>query len=193
MNEHFLIYESANHDSLAQQVLEGAFTVEQLRAKAKNASEEELKIIKENAVFCGKYNKLIEEGLFGFGAPNQRGILRKTADAITSRMGGIKGQTRNKLIEIYQKVWKEFNTYIKKQSALGNDNAATFGNVQKFLGQLGIDPALIGTTFTNGEYAMVDQATTQSKNDLAKFIYQVLQAHYQGGKTNTKYRPPANI
>lgn len=193
MNEHFVLYESANYDSLAQQVLEGLFTPEQLKNKVKTASEEELNIIKENAVFCGKYNQLIEEGLFGFGTPNQRGILRKTADAITSRMGGIKGQTRNKLIEIYQKVWKEFSTYLKKQSALGNDDAGTFANVQKFLHHLGLDAALIGNTFANSEFAQVDQTLVQDKNALAKFIYQVLQAYYQGGKPQVRYRPPNQI
>lgn len=198
MNNHFLMYESANYDSLAQQVLEGAFTPDQLRAKLKNISEDELKIVEENIVFCGKYKqlideKLIEEAWFGLGTPNQRGKTRALWDKALGKMGNIKGQTRNKLIDVYQNVWKEFSTYLKKQSAMGNDNAGTFGNVQKFLGHFGIDPTIIGNTFNNGEFAMVDQTTPQHKNDLAKFIYQVLQAHYQGGKIKPSYRMPASM
>lgn len=198
MNNHFVIYESANHDSFSQQILEGAFTPDQLREQIKNSSAEQLKVIEENIKFSGKYKqiideKAIEEAWFGLGTPNQRGKTRALWDKAAGKMGGVKAQTRNKLIEVYQKVWKEFNNYLKKQAGLGNDQAATFATVQKFLNHVGLDAALIGNTFTNGEFAGVDQTLVQDKNALAKFVYQVLQAYYQGGKPQVGYRPPNQI
>lgn len=198
MNNHFIIYESANYDSFAHQILEGAFSSEQLSEQIKNSSAEQLKIIEENIKYCGKYkelidSKIIEEAWFGLGTPNQRGKTRALWDKAAGKMGGVKAQTRNKLIEVYQKVWKEFNNYLKKQSALGNDQAATFASLQKFLNHVGLDAALIGNTFTNGEFASVDQTLVQDKNALAKFVFQVLQAYYQGGKPQVGYRPPSQI
>ena len=198
MNNHFVIYESANFDSFSQQILEGAFTPNQLREQIKNSSAEQLKVIEENIKFCGKYKeiideKAIEEAWFGLGTPNQRGKTRALWDKAAGKMGGLKAQTRNKLIEVYQKVWNEFSNYLKKQSALGNDQAGTFSTVQKFLNHLGLDAALIGNTFNNSEFAQVDQTLAQDKKALAKFIYQVLQAYYQGVKPQVGYRPPNQI
>jgi hypothetical protein len=152
---------------------------------------------------------LVEQGLvneiFG-GAPAQRSIGGAIKDKVAGAFKGEESGTRNKLTEIYQKVWAEYmnyvrhiSTYAKQQRGLGG-NAPTAPEsadtlVDFLMKVLKIDPKIINAAFTGAGQAQ--DAPSLAKKDIGAIIYKALQLRYQGNGTpaayQSKFQLPASL
>lgn len=192
MNEHFVIYESAMYDeSFEKQIMNGDFSVEQLREKVKTISDEQFKILKENINFSGKYSKEVIEEL---SAPKQRGFFQALGQETLGR-GTVKNSTNNKLIEVYKNVWKEYTQYVKKQQGLGNNVANSLKTAATLLGGMGIDPALLNSVKA-AKFKRINVDKQVDNQTVGNFIYSVLQQHYQGSAATdhqANYQLPQSI
>jgi hypothetical protein len=151
---------------------------------------------------------LVEQGLVNeiFGAPSQRGFVQSAKDKVAGVFGGQESGTRNKLTEIYQKVWAEYinyvkhiSTYAKQQRGLGGNSSVAPESadtlVDFLMKVLKIDPKIINAAFTSAGQAQ--DAPSLAKKDVGAIIYKTLQLRYQGNGTpaayQSKFQLPASL
>ena len=122
--------------------------------------------------------------------PRQRTAWQGVKDRTIGALGGKVSSSRNKLTDIYNKVWAEYTKSSKKQSGIKNTSGGivyTIDNAQDLLETMGVDPAIIQQVATSGGYG-------DSREDAGAFIYAVLQAKYgQGAAYKPSFKLPPKI
>ena len=156
---------------------------------------------------------LIGDGLLLeiFGqAPSQRGMMGAMKDKVAGAMGGQESGMRNKLVEVYKKVWAEWIAYSKQLSqyaaqqkglGAGTDkrvSMSTPDNVVSFLQSIGFNDKVIGQLGkefpfhkkdATGSKTDFDNQNPLDKDTVGKVLYRALQLQYQGSVQQPKYQP----
>lgn len=157
-------------------------------------------------------NYLIDRGILQEvwgGAPNQRGMLQAGKDKLVGAFGGQESGTRNKLVELYKKVWTEYINFIKSrkqsqsrmrglggQPTQGVSGDMTYDSIVTFLIGFGMNKIVTVLAkefpFRDTRTQNYDTATKLDKKKVGEILYRALQLYYQGQsqqQTQTNYRP----
>jgi uncharacterized protein YecA (UPF0149 family) len=137
--------------------------------------------------------------------PRQRSMWQAAKDKVGGALGGQESGSRNKIVELYQKVWAEYikytkhlsttaNNYAAQQRGLGNTsapqntNAMTGDNMTEFLLKvLKLDPKVINAAFKQSN--VQQDAPTIDKKQAGAIIYKALQLRYQSAAPQQQYTP----
>lgn len=149
---------------------------------------------------------LVDRGILqeAWGTPSQRGGWQAAKDKVAGAFGGQESGTRNKLVELYKKVWTEYVQYVKglsqhnqRQKGLGGGSpnqaigTMTPESIVDFLMGFGFDPKIINQLSKDFGFQQDDDATTLAKKDVGNILYKALQLRYQSaqGQKPAQYKP----
>lgn len=132
-------------------------------------------------------DEVIEELL----EPKVRSKVGAVVDKVAGAMGGKTAGARNKLVEVYKSVWKEYEDYRKTRKGLGATGEYEIPDAIKILKQLGIKDNNINQAITDSS---VTPTGSVSKEDMGSFIYKSLQLHYDADVGYMpKYKLPTKL